>query len=97
MAAPGVSGSGCVTKKDQVYIPMEKRQQAIFQIVWGVLLLTAGVGVFFRIPQVMPRLSEIGAFSSGMTFIRFCFYLIGVLLVCGGIMKIRKNYNQLFK
>lgn len=74
---------------------MITRQQTIFQIIWGGLLLIAGVGVFFRIPQVMPRLAEIGAFSSGMTFIRFCFYLIGCLLICGGIIKIRKNCKLL--
>ena len=74
---------------------MAKRQPIIIQIIWGGLLSIAGVGVFFRIPQVMPRIAEIGAFSSGMTFIRFCFYLIGCLLICGGIMKIRKNYKML--
>jgi hypothetical protein len=25
------------------------------QLIWGILLLFAGVGVFFRIPQVMPE------------------------------------------
>ena len=74
---------------------MTTRQQPFFQIIWGILLLIAGVGVFFRIPQVMPRLAQIDAFSSAMTFIRFCFYLIGCLLVCGGIMKIRQNYKLL--
>jgi hypothetical protein len=70
-------------------------QQPIFQIIWGGLLLIAGVGVFFRIPQVMPGISQMDAFSSVMTFIRFSFYLIGCLLVCGGISKIRKNYKLL--
>ena len=64
----------------------------MIQIIWGAMLLIAGVGVFFRIPQVMPRLTELSAFSSAMPFIRFCFYLIGCLLICGGIMKIHKNY-----
>ena len=74
---------------------MTTKQQTIFQIIWGVLLLAAGVGVFFRIPQVMPRVEQIDAFSSGLTFIRFCFYLIGCLLVCGGFIKIRNNYKLL--
>ena len=74
---------------------MTTRQQPIFQIVWGGLLLIAGIGVFFRIPQVMPRLEQIDTFVSAMTFIRFCFYLIGCLLVCGGIIKISKNYKLL--
>jgi len=74
---------------------MTTRQQPIYQIIWGGLLLIAGVGVFFRIPQIMPRVAQIDAFSSAMPFIRFCFYLIGCLLVCGGIMKICKNYRFL--
>lgn len=74
---------------------MTTQQRPIFQIIWGSLLLIAGVGVFFRIPQVMPGLAQIDTFSSAMTFIRFCFYLIGCLLICGGIMKIRKNYKLL--
>ena len=74
---------------------MTERQLTIYQIIWGAILLIAGVGVFFRIPQVMPRLAEIGSFSSATVFIRFCFYLIGCMLICGGIMKIRKNYKIL--
>lgn len=74
---------------------MATRKQTIIQISWGALLLIAGAGVFYRIPQVMPRLEAIGSFASGMTFIRFCFYLIGCMLICGGFMKIRRNYKLL--
>ncbi len=74
---------------------MKERQHTIFQIIWGGILFIAGVGVFFRIPQVMPRLAEIGSFSSATVFIRFCFYLIGCMLIGGGIMKICKNYKLL--
>lgn len=74
---------------------MTARRQTIFQIIWGGMLLVAGVGVFFRIPQVMPKLEQIDGFSSVIIFIRFSFYLIGCLLICGGFMKIRKNYKDL--
>jgi len=57
-------------------------------LIWGILLLLAGIGVFFRIPQVMPKLEQIQYFSSGLFFIRFCFYLIGALLVAGGGKKV---------
>jgi len=43
------------------------------QIVWGVVLVMAGIGVFFRIPQVMPKIQKIEHFSSAIFFIRFCF------------------------
>ena len=58
------------------------------QLIWGALLVMAGIGVFFRIPQVMPRIAQIEYFSSATVFIRFCFYLIGILLIGGGGRKI---------
>ena len=61
---------------------------------WGVLLVAAGIGVFYRIPQVIPRIEKIEQFSSVMIFIRFCFYLIGILLLGGGLKKIYYNYNR---
>jgi len=63
------------------------------QIVWGVVLVLAGIGVFFRIPQVMPKIQKIEHFSSAIFFIRFCFYLLGVLLMGGGAKKIYDNYR----
>ncbi len=64
------------------------------QIVWGVVLVLAGIGVFFRIPQVMPKIQEIEHFSSAIFFIRFCFYFLGVLLIGGGAKKIYDNYRS---
>jgi hypothetical protein len=59
-----------------------------FQVIWGIALFLAGIGVFYRIPQVMPRVEAIEHFSSITWFIRFCFYLIGILLIGGGSKKI---------
>ncbi|OQY05103.1 MAG: hypothetical protein B6I22_08035 [Desulfobacteraceae bacterium 4572_123] len=58
------------------------------QLIWGIVLALAGIGVFFRIPQVMPRIEQIPHFSSVTIFIRFCFYLMGVMLIGGGGKKI---------
>ena len=58
------------------------------QFIWGVLLLLAGVGVFFRIPQLMPEIKKIEHFAAYIPFIYFCFYLIGILLVVGGGRKV---------
>jgi len=66
------------------------------QIVWGVVLVLAGIGVFFRIPQVMPEIQKIEQFSSAIFFIRFCFYLLGVLLIGGGAKKIYDNYLKIY-
>jgi len=63
------------------------------QTVWGVVLVMAGIGVFFRIPQVMPKIQKIEHFSSAIFFIHFCFYFLGVLLIGGGVKKIYDNYR----
>jgi len=73
---------------------MKPTETIQFQIVWGILLMLAGVGVFYRIPQVMPKLAELEIFTSIIPFIKFCFYLIGIILFGGGIQKI---YNNILK
>ncbi|MBW1891140.1 MAG: hypothetical protein JRF32_12990 [Deltaproteobacteria bacterium] len=65
------------------------------QFIWGVLLLLMGIGVFYRIPQVMPDIAKIEQFASMTVYIRFCFYLIGILLIGGGTKKIYANYKKL--
>ena len=64
------------------------------QLIWGILLLFAGIGVFFRIPQVMPEIKKIEHFASYMGFIYFCFFLIGVLLIVGGGKKVYHYTRQ---
>ena len=42
------------------------KNKPIIQIIWGIALTLAGIGVFYRIPQVMPRIEQIKQFSSVM-------------------------------
>jgi hypothetical protein len=63
------------------------------QLVWGVLLVMAGVGLFFRIPEVMPQVRQIEYFAGVMPFIYFCFYFMAVFLIGGGVKKIYRNYK----
>ncbi len=56
--------------------------------------MVAGIGVFFRIPQVMPEIEKIGYFEPALVFIRFCFYLMGILLIGGGIRKLYRYFSQ---
>ncbi len=64
------------------------------QMIWGVMLVMAGVGVFYRIPQVMPRIQQMDAFVNVISLIRFCFYFLGILLVYGGGRKLYENYRK---
>ena len=70
------------------------KNRVVVQMVWGVALVLAGIGVFFRIPQVMPRIKQIEQFSSIIGFIYFCFYLLGILLIIGGSKKIYDHYQK---
>ena len=67
---------------------MGNKPKSSVQLIWGILLLFAGIGVFFRIPQVMPAIKKIEHFAPYMVFIYFCFYLLGVLLIVGGGKKV---------
>ena len=73
---------------------MEDNLKSKIQFIWGILLLLAGFGVFFRIPQVMPEIKEIEHFSRYIFFIYFCFYLIGILLIVGGGKKVYAYFKQ---
>lgn len=64
------------------------------QLVWGCALVIIGIAVFFRIPQVMPKLIAMGQSSTTVWFIRICFYLIGIVLLGGGIKKINQHMKK---
>ncbi len=70
-------------------------KKPMIQVIYGIALTLAGIGVFYRIPQVMPRIEQMHQFSSVMGFIHFSFYLLGVLLIGGGLKKIYENYKKL--
>jgi hypothetical protein len=70
---------------------MDHDRKAQFQLVWGVLLVMAGVGLLFRIPQVMPQIRQIESFSGVIPFIYFCMYFIAVFLIAGGARKLYLN------
>lgn len=61
------------------------------QIILGVILILAGLGVFYRIPEVMPKVATIRAFAGSLGIIKFSFYMLGILLIFGGAKKIYDN------
>jgi hypothetical protein len=71
------------------------KKMPVFQMIYGIVLALAGIGVFYRIPQVMPKIEKMHQFSSVMGFIRFSFYLLGVLLIGAGLKKMYENYKKL--
>jgi len=69
-------------------------QKMLLKRIWGIVLVMAGIGVFFRIPQVMPRLESMQNLSSALGFIKFSFYLLGALLIGGGVQRIRGSLQK---
>ena len=67
----------------------------VVQLVWGIALVLAGTGVFFRIPYVMPKVEKIESFTGVLFFVRLSFYLLGILLVSGGAKKIVDHFKRI--
>jgi hypothetical protein len=73
---------------------MMSKKPSTVQLVWGVALAAAGVGLFFRFPEVIPRLLEkYGAFAAMRYFVYFVCYLAAVVLIIGGARKIYAYYR----
>lgn len=66
---------------------MNKKQ---FQILYGIVLIAVGIGVFFKVPYVMPKVNAINYFAGATLVIEFSFYLLGGLVALAGVKKIFK-------
>lgn len=64
------------------------KNQTYTHLIWGGMLTCMGIGLFFRIPQVMPRITQIEQFENATPFLQFCFYLMAIILIGGGCRKI---------
>ena len=71
------------------------KSRAKKQTIWGIALVLAGIGMIYRIPQVLPKLAQWEQLSRNMGFIYFCFYFMAVTLIIGGGKKIYDNYKIL--
>jgi len=70
-------------------------QNKLLQLLWGVALASAGVGVLIMLPARMEQIRQLrqaSPHSLDMLFLWFCFGLLGILLIGGGL---RKIYLQL--
>jgi hypothetical protein len=74
---------------------MDDNLKQRLQLAWGVLLVLAGIGLCFRIPQVMPQIRQIEYFSGVIPFIYFCLYFVALFLIAGGARKLYIHYRSL--
>ena len=64
-----------------------------FGFYYGIILVAVGLGVFYRIPQVMPKVETIEFFSQKLFLVKACFYILGGFLILAGGIRIYKNYK----
>ncbi|MDY6824451.1 MAG: hypothetical protein SWH68_11750 [Thermodesulfobacteriota bacterium] len=71
-----------------------QHKRSSFQTLWAGLLVVAGVGVFLRTFQQGSTLDSIAGDSTTAFFIHLCFYIMGILLIGGGVKKFLTLYRQ---
>jgi len=64
---------------------MDKKK---FRFYYGIVLIAVGLGVFYRIPQVMPQIETIEFFRQKLLLVKLCFYILGLFLVIAGSIRI---------
>lgn len=70
---------------------MDKKK---FTFYYGIVLIAVGLGVFYRIPAVMPQVAAIEFFSTKLGLVKFCFYMLGIFLVFAGAVRIRQTIKK---
>jgi hypothetical protein len=63
------------------------RSKNNIQLIWGAALILVGISVFFRVPMVVPKLTAMGLSGATIGFFSVCLYIIGFVLVGGGVRK----------
>ena len=67
---------------------MDKKK---FRFYYGIVLIAVGLGVFYRIPQVMPQIETIEFFRQKLVLVESCFYILGVFLILAGGIRIYRT------
>lgn len=71
---------------------MMPKDKDTIQLIWGIVLIVAGIGIFFAMPGKMAQLQRAGHTDFFILVTRLCFYLIAVLLMGGGARKLYGKY-----
>ena len=71
------------------------KNKAIFQLIWGVLLVLMGIALIFRTPFVMERIVQIEYYAHINWLIRIILYVTAAMLIAGGSRKIYDNYKNI--
>lgn len=72
----------------------QSSERSTLQLGWGIVLVLAGIGVIYRIPQVLPKLAHIETFAKTMWLAQFGSYLLAFLLIGGGARKLIRHFTS---
>lgn len=64
------------------------------QLIWGVVYILAGLSVFYNLHKRLPEIVEFRQSLSFTWSIRIAFYIIGIILIGGGILKVVNYFKQ---
>ena len=62
---------------------------------YGIVLIAVGLGVFYRIPQVMPQIETIEFFKQKIILVKLCFYILGLFLILAGSIIIYRAHKDI--
>jgi hypothetical protein len=68
--------------------------KSTIQLIWGLLLVLAGIGVVIRASLLESEIKTVAGQSSTEVFIRVCIYVMAILLIGGGIRKVRIYFKK---
>jgi hypothetical protein len=71
---------------------MDKKK---FRFYYGIILIAVGLGVFYRIPQVMPQIETIEFFKQKIILVKLCFYILGLFLILAGSIRIYRTRKDI--
>ncbi len=60
---------------------------------YGIVITLVGIAVFYRIPQVMPKIKTIEFLVQKLVAVKACLYILGTMLIMAGSIRIYKNYK----
>lgn len=60
---------------------------------YGIILITVGVSVFFRIPEVMLRLETIEFFKHNLFIAKTVSYILGSFLIIAGGLRVYRSFK----
>ena len=66
------------------------------RFIYGIILVAVGLGVFYRVPQVMPQIESIEIFARNSLIVKFVLYILGLFLILAGGIRInisRKSWK----